>query len=285
MLRSAIAGDEPAIAGFLERHAETSMFLRSNLHRFGLFDRSSPNGTAYWLAETNGDITAVFGLSNAGMVMSEAPAASPELWQSVAHALDGQSISGIAGEVSQVAQAKQALGLHSAAFGMDSPEPLYKLSLDALILPDQPGEVRVATEADRPLLQEWQRAYITELHMATPERAEAEARSRTARAIASGTTRILLVDGIPVAMTALNAELPDMVQIGGVYTPPALRRRGYARQAVALHLDELRGKGVTTAILFASGDAACRAYEAIGFQRIGTYALSILKTPIELEAR
>lgn len=150
MLRSAIAGDEPAIAGFLERHAETSMFLRSNLHRFGLFDRSSPNGTAYWLAETNGDITAVFGLSNAGMVMSEAPAAAPELWQSVAHALDGQSISGIAGEVSQVAQAKQALGLHSAAFGMDSPEPLYKLSLDALILPDQPGEVRVATEADRP---------------------------------------------------------------------------------------------------------------------------------------
>ena len=81
-------------------------------------------------------------------------------------------------------------------------------------------------------------------------------------------------------MTALNARLPDMVQIGGVYTPPEQRGRGHARTAVALHLAALRAAGVDTAILFASGPAACRAYEAIGFERIGTYALSFLSAPV-----
>ena len=70
------------------------------------------------------------------------------------------------------------------------------------------------------------------------------------------------------------------MQVGGVYTPPGLRGRGQARRAVALHMQELRGEGVQTAILFASGAAACRAYEAIGFRRIGTYSLAILEEPV-----
>jgi predicted GNAT family acetyltransferase len=40
-----------------------------------------------------------------------------------------------------------------------------------------------------------------------------------------------------------------------------------------------REGGARTAILFASGPAACRAYEAIGFRHIGSYALAILKEP------
>ena len=47
---------------------------------------------------------------------------------------------------------------------------------------------------------------------------------------------------------------------------------------------EVRAEGVATAILFASGPAACRAYEAIGFQRIGTYMLSILEEPAMIKA-
>jgi predicted GNAT family acetyltransferase len=152
-------------------------------------------------------------------------------------------------------------------------------------VPDLPGTIRKPVEDDRSLLEDWHRAYVTELRMSTPERVAVEARERAARAIASGTARLLEVDGMPVAMTAVNARLPDMVQVGAVYTPPALRGRGHARRAVALHLDELRREGVMVAVLFASGAAACRAYEGIGFTRIGTYSLAILKAPVTIGDR
>lgn len=279
MLRPAKAGDEAAIDAFLARHAETSMFLRSNLAKHGLFDRESPRGTEYWLAGES-EITAVFGFSNAGFAMSQAPDAGADLWTAFASALRGRRLSGITGETTQVAKAKAALGVAGAAFTLDGPEPLFRLDLAKLVVPELPGRLRQPVEADRTLFEDWHRGYVTELRMTSPERVDAEARDRAEQAIGGDATRLLVVDGTPVARTAINARLPDMVQIGGVYTPPEIRGRGHARRAVALHLEDLRAAGVTTAILFASGPAACRAYEAIGFRRIGTYSLAILKDPV-----
>ena len=64
---------------------------------------------------------------------------------------------------------------------------------------------------------------------------------------------------------------PDMVQVGGVWTPPQARSRGYARSAVALSLRAARERGVRRAILF-TGDhnvPAIKAYRALGFERNG----------------
>jgi predicted GNAT family acetyltransferase len=284
MLRPAAPGDEPAIEAFLADHAESSMFLRGNLRDFGLDDRSHPHATAYWLAQEDGRLAAVFGLSNAGFAMSQSPGAPPTLWRAFAEAVAGRMLAGITGEAAQVAQAKRAFGLHSAAFALDTPEPLYRLALADLIIPEGPGEIRALVETDRTLLESWFADYEQEALGTAPTRAAAVARERAGRAIASGHTRLLLIDGAPVAMTAFNARLPDMVQIGGVFTPPDLRGRGHARRAVALHLAEAREGGVNAAILFASGAAACRAYEAIGFARVGTFSLAILKTPVTIGA-
>ena len=79
-------------------------------------------------------------------------------------------------------------------------------------------------------------------------------------------------------MTGFNAVLPEHVQVGGVYTPPEGRNRGYARRAVAIHLAEARASGVRHAVLFAASAAAARAYEAIGFQRDGSFALALYDT-------
>lgn len=279
MIRPARAGDEAAIDAFLAGYAETSMFLRSNLLKFGLFNREHSHATEYWLAGENG-IDAVFGLSNAGFVMSQAPDANPAFWHACAAKVSGCEIAGITGEAQQVDALKHALEMCDADWALDAPEPLYSLPLPSLKTPDLPGEIRTPVEGDRDLIFKWTRAYSAELHMSSPERLDEEAQGRTDRALATGDVRILEVDGQPVAMTAINARLPDMVQIGGVYTPPELRGSGFARRVVALHMAEERSKGVSTAILFASGPAACRAYEAIGFQHIGNYSLAILKEPI-----
>ena len=81
--------------------------------------------------------------------------------------------------------------------------------------------------------------------------------------------------GVPVAMSALNAVLPDTVQIGGVYTPPAFRSRGYGRAVVAGSLVTARDRGVVRSILFTDAEnvGAQRAYRAIGFRIVGTYGV------------
>jgi predicted GNAT family acetyltransferase len=87
----------------------------------------------------------------------------------------------------------------------------------------------------------------------------------------------LLVDpgGAPLAMSGSNASLPDRVQIGGVYTPPALRGRGHGGDVVAGQLLDLRAGGVRRAVLFTNHDnePAVRAYQRLGFVRVGDYGL------------
>lgn len=90
---------------------------------------------------------------------------------------------------------------------------------------------------------------------------------------------VLEAEGRPVAMSGFNATLPDCVQVGNVWTPPELRRRGYARCAVAGTLLDAREAGVSRAILVAESPHAKRAYEALGFQRIGDYGLVLFDGP------
>ena len=97
-----------------------------------------------------------------------------------------------------------------------------------------------------------------------------------------GDVRLLLEDGVPVAMSAVNARLPDMVQIGGVYVPPELRSRGRGGAVVAAQLLEERARGVREAVLFANNDAAARAFVLLaigGMWSLFTFGLGVLLPP------
>lgn len=86
---------------------------------------------------------------------------------------------------------------------------------------------------------------------------------------------MLLVGDQIVAYAAYNAALPEIVQIGGVWTPPELRGRGYGRAVVAASLLAARDDGVQRAVLF-TGErnvAAQRAYAALGFRRIDDWGI------------
>ena len=88
---------------------------------------------------------------------------------------------------------------------------------------------------------------------------------------------VAVAGGIPVSLAAFNACLPDIVQLGGIYTPPALRGRGYAKAAVAASLVAARERGASRAVLFTSNPSAARCYEAVGFRRLGDYGLVLLR--------
>ncbi len=287
MIRAARPGDEPRIAAFLSRRAETTMFMRAGLARFGLSGSDHPHANTFWLEESAGDITGIFSRSNAGFVNACGQGAA--FWQGFHDTLQGQSVSGINGAADIAEAMRITLGLEEAEYDLNRVEPLYRLSLDRLVDPDPTGsnmvKIRPPTNEDTATLTTWFRAYHVEALGAQDDDALSKIiTARVDQTIATGNVRLMTENGVPVAMTAFNAQLPDMVQIGGVYTPPESRGQGLARRVVAAHLKEVRAQGVKTAILFASGKAACRAYDAIGFERIGKYTLAILSTPVTIGA-
>jgi predicted GNAT family acetyltransferase len=94
---------------------------------------------------------------------------------------------------------------------------------------------------------------------------------------------VLLLEGTPVAFSAFNARLSDMVQVGPVWTPPEYRNQGFARRLVAYTLHQEKRKGTKKAVLFTDHPAAIKAYLAIGFEKIGHYRLALLEKPIKLQ--
>ncbi|MBT2129564.1 GNAT family N-acetyltransferase [Planktotalea lamellibrachiae] len=287
-IRPAQSADAPAIARFLSARAETTMFMRAGLARFGLSGSDHPHANTFWVEETAGKITGVFARSNAGFV--NACGEGSVFWRGFFDAMQGHSISGVNGAADMAEAMRLTLSLEDAAYDLHRIEPLYRLALDNMVEPDPTGskkiQIRPPTKEDTHTLTAWFRAYHIEALGAEDDDALTKIiAARVDQTIATGNVRLMIQDGAPVAMTAFNAQLPDMVQIGGVYTPPESRGQGLARRVVAAHLKEVRAQGVKTAILFASGDAACRAYEAIGFERIGEYTLAILSNPVTIGAR
>src|SRR5206468_11065013 len=86
-------------------------------------------------------------------------------------------------------------------------------------------------------------------------------------------------DIYPLSLHDALPILPEIVQIGGVWTPPELRGRGYGRAVVAGSLLAARERNVRRAVLFADprNTAAQRAYLALGFRIAGDYGLVLLK--------
>lgn len=272
MIRACVA-DLPAIKAFLTGHIATSMFPLSNLRSHGMAG-GHPRAVTFWVRWDAGQITDVVTVTDEGFAFPQCPTMP---WGDLRVALAGQALRGIMGDAEQVAGMRAALRWSGAA-QVDEIEPLYHLNLADLMLPDCTGyALRPLGAADRDLAQVWRAAYLRETGLSTGGGLEAAAKKDIAGYIAAGSHRVLCRAAQPVGMTGFNAQLPQAVQIGGVFTPQEFRGQGVARLAVALHLKEARENGVTDAILFAASDTAARAYEAIGFEKIGAFAMVIFK--------
>ncbi|PRY23824.1 hypothetical protein CLV78_104317 [Aliiruegeria haliotis] len=281
--RPANTEDAPAIETFLRAHTETSMFLRNNLRAFGPCGGDAPHATRMWLQECDGGVSGVLGISTAGFVMMQLPAGAEG--DRVRTLLGGEDVRGILGASDQAQPLRQMLGLGTAPAQLDDDEPLYALDLDRLRVPVGDTSLRPATTEDRALLIRWREEYLVETVHFTPEDAIETAPRDVDGMLARGALMLLEApDGTPCAMTAFNAILPDMVQIGNVFTPDDMRGQGHARRVVALHLKKARSDGVERAILFASGPAASRAYEAIGFEHIGSFTMLIFEEAQHIKA-
>ncbi|MFY0681873.1 MAG: GNAT family N-acetyltransferase [Thalassovita sp.] len=280
MLRKAASGDQAGIDAFLAKHPNSSMFLRSNLASHGIGQSDHRHATDFYLSEVDDTLEGMVGVTRQGFVMCQAPQVSGEVWQGFAAALQAHKVAGLNGEDTQISKLNQALNFGQDDFSFNHVEPLFRLDLAGLRIPDV--DTRLPDVRDLDQLTRWFMAYNRDTGLPVGKNGPLQdAIARAHSAIDSRNTRLLMVEGQSVAMTSFNARYGDMVQIGGVYTPPEHRNKGYARQVVASHLAEVLVVGINTAILFANNEAAARAYQAIGFTQIGHYRVSVLKTPRE----
>jgi len=134
------------------------------------------------------------------------------------------------------------------------------------IYPDVGGAARVVNSSDVDLFGRWLTAFLKEAAphdpLPTPEAVENTA--------AAGDYRFWIVDGEPVAMAGIVRRTRRGAAIAGVYTPPALRNRGYAAAVTAATVDRVFAEGKTLACLYSDlrNPASNRCYAKIGFEPV-----------------
>jgi RimJ/RimL family protein N-acetyltransferase len=158
---------------------------------------------------------------------------------------------------------------HAAERGVTFREPIPQY---IHALRDKPAYSGVAGSSrpvgldDAELFARWLIAFLTEAvpHDVLPPR---EAIDKTA---ASGNYRFWIAAGEPVSMAGIVRRTRHVAAIAGVYTPPALRCRGYAGAATAAVADSVFAEGRTAACLFtdARNPASNRCYAKIGFKPV-----------------
>jgi len=261
----------PAVRAFLEDHVTGSMFPLVNLRDHGL-NGKHPRSMNFWVLREGGRITDILAISQEGVVFPQCPNMN---WEAVKPALKGKGIQGLIGNRMQVRSLQNAIGLSDAEAFLNHDEPQFLLDLSEMPVPVGPGQIIPITKAPENIIRTWMLDYqMNALSMAeAPTRAVVENSYAT---YCSNESHVVLMDGgTPISMTGFNARLPNIVQIGGVYTPPDLRGKGYARRALVLHLEQVRAQGVSRATLFAASASAVAAYESIGFKKIGEWTLCL----------
>jgi GNAT superfamily N-acetyltransferase len=277
------ANDAALLEAFLAEHRDSSMFLRSNARRAGLDDHGQQLQATYVGAFRAGALVGVAAHCWNGMLLVQAPDGLAEA-ACAAVRLSRRGVSGLSGPLGQVQAARLALGLDQVPAQIEESESLFGLELCALRVPEllSSGQVqlRPPLATERELLVDWRLGFNIETLGAT--RSE-NARKRAAEyldvQLEEHNAWLALAGGTPVSLSAFNAVLPDIVQLGGIYTPPEQRGHGYAKAAVAGSLLVAQQRGATRAVLFTKNPSAVRSYEAVGFRRLGDYGLVLLARP------
>ena len=136
-----------------------------------------------------------------------------------------------------------------------------------------PGSLRHARPSERDHLVAWLIAFEEE---AVGERQPRDPGAWIDRSLA-GEGRGLYVwdDDGPVAMCGVAGPTPNGIRIGPVYTPPGLRRRGYASACVAAVSQAQLDAGRRSCFLFAdnANPTANHIYLTIGYQPVSDVAV------------
>lgn len=135
--------------------------------------------------------------------------------------------------------------------------------------PMVPGAMRRAESADRPVVEEWYRAFDEEADFSI---GESRASELSVRAIQAGRLFVWDDNG-PVAQAAINGTTPNGVRLGIVYTAPSHRHRGYATALVSALSRHCLSSGYGLCFLFTdrANPTSNAIYARIGYRPVADF--------------
>ena len=134
------------------------------------------------------------------------------------------------------------------------------------IFPAAAGAARQVVGEDGPLLADWLQAFEREAVPHDPP----TPRAALEKAARDGRHMFWTVDNRPVAVAGVARRLRTAAAVAPVYTPPALRNRGFAGSVSASLAERLFAEGKDAVCLYADvrNAASNRCYANIGFRSV-----------------
>jgi RimJ/RimL family protein N-acetyltransferase len=156
-------------------------------------------------------------------------------------------------------------------------QPLYVLAAEGLAEIED-AEVRRARVDEAPLIADHSAQMILGELGYDPRRQRTTFTAGVRRAIELGLWWVWIVDGEVRFQCNVGAQTPLTAQLQGVWTPPALRGRGYATRGLAAISRRLLADFPTTSLYVNDfNHDAIAVYQRVGFERVGeltTYLFS-----------
>lgn len=267
-----------AIRVFLEAHIETSLFLLSNLITLGWRLGENLNSGNYRLIEEGGEIVAVFCLIRRGNILAQT-GGRLDFSDKILDACKKERIpiKGVVAEW-QIAEALWHRLCSEKGFQPihTSKEILCRLALTDPTAPAEIGDnARHLVESDVSQWEVLNRALSEELSLPVQGTSE-QLRANFKRYVDAKYWWGAFEGDKLISTACLNAAYGDMGQVGGVYTLPEKRRRGFLRAVMNRLIADARDiHGHRKLILF-TGEvnvAAKKLYESLGFKPFGHFGL------------
>ncbi|MBC8231469.1 GNAT family N-acetyltransferase [bacterium] len=182
---------------------------------------------------------------------------------------EGWAIPGVLGP-SEVAKgiAERWAEVTRRGYGLERRQRVYELRAVINSVPER-GKLRLATEADIELVAQWRYQF----HLEIFGEVDPKETKRAAKFRIEEMDIYLWEDGHPVSIAMKTRPTRKGISVSSVYTPPELRRRGYATACVGELSRMLLESGWEFCSLFAdlSNATSNRIYQRIGYRPVCDY--------------
>ncbi|WPO73088.1 MULTISPECIES: GNAT family N-acetyltransferase [unclassified Streptomyces] len=147
---------------------------------------------------------------------------------------------------------------------------LYRLAALTPPEPAPPGRARLADDGDRALLERWHGEFAEAVGEPAVMGSGAWVDSRLAH---GGVTLWETPDGTPAAMAGVTRRIAGQVRVAPVYTPAALRGRGYGGAATVAVTRAALDAGAAEVLLFTdlANPTSNGLYQRIGYRPVGDF--------------
>lgn len=262
---------------FLKEDENYSLFLLGNFENYGAILTDAPYSGNFKLIRSHGKVVGVFCLTRKGNLLVETVLREPvfDILLEASHQ-ESMPLKGVVGNWDFCGPFWEYLKVQKIITKeiFASKEILYSIDLGKMSFSAQPS-VRLLTEADYVQWRPLRLDYLIEEGVPN-DLTDNQLLDQFLDKVEKKITWGLFLNDTLVSIADLNAKALDLGQVGGVYTAPRFRQRGYSRSVMQQLLRDAKEIHNIRKLIIFTGDKnlpAQKLYNSLGVSQIGYFAL------------